>query len=166
MISRSARVSLPVGCCRGIKGHVRVLMRRLEAVGGILGRDRPRHAAVLFYGRVRLDFEGHRARLGSEDLQLTRTEFDPLHVMIQESRPGLQPLPAARGRVGAALRTWRSQRGQRSSSGDEQAARLGKRHRDSMGSAIDCDGNLDPAARDDRGHEVALLHVKYNETAT
>ena len=68
---------------RELVARVRALLRRLERVEDILRQDRSRHAAVLAYGPITLDPEGHRAVLDGEDLGLTRTEFDLLQLLMR-----------------------------------------------------------------------------------
>ncbi|MGC9400208.1 MAG: response regulator transcription factor [Anaerolineae bacterium] len=68
---------------RELIARVRALLRRLEHVEAILESDRAQHAAVLSYGPLRLDPEGYRATLDGESLDLTRTEFDLLHLLLR-----------------------------------------------------------------------------------
>ncbi len=68
---------------RELIARVRALLRRLEHVEEILESDRAQHAAVLSYGPLRLDPEGYRALLDGEPLDLTRTEFDLLHLLLR-----------------------------------------------------------------------------------
>lgn len=68
---------------RELIARVRALLRRLEHVEEILENDRARHAAVLTHGPLRLDPEGYRALLDGEPLELTRTEFDLLHLLLR-----------------------------------------------------------------------------------
>lgn len=68
---------------RELVARVRALLRRLEHVEEILENDRARHAAVLIHGPLRLDPEGYRALLDGEPLDLTRTEFDLLHLLLR-----------------------------------------------------------------------------------
>ena len=68
---------------RELVARVRALLRRLEHVEEILENDRTRHAAVLIHGPLRLDPEGYRALLDGEPLDLTRTEFDLLHLLLR-----------------------------------------------------------------------------------
>jgi DNA-binding response OmpR family regulator len=68
---------------RELVARVRALLRRLEHVEAILEEDRAVRAAQLTYGPIRLDPEGYRATLDGEDLNLTRTEFDLLHLLLR-----------------------------------------------------------------------------------
>lgn len=68
---------------RELVPRVRALLRRLEHVEAILEEDRAVRAAQLTYGPIRLDPEGYRATLEAEDLNLTRTEFDLLHLLLR-----------------------------------------------------------------------------------
>jgi DNA-binding response OmpR family regulator len=68
---------------RELVARVRALLRRLEHVEAILEEDRAVRAAQLTYGPIRLDPEGYRATLDGEDLNLTRTEFDLLHLLFR-----------------------------------------------------------------------------------
>ncbi len=66
-----------IGRCFAAWSVLRTFCRPI-ARGGIL----PRHAALLSYGLIRLDSEGHRATLDGEAWGLTRTEFDLLQLLM------------------------------------------------------------------------------------
>ncbi|MEJ2559059.1 MAG: response regulator transcription factor [Anaerolineae bacterium] len=68
---------------RELVARVRALLRRLEHVEEILEQDRARHAGLLNYGPIRLDPAGYRATLDGDDLNLTRTEFDLLYLLLR-----------------------------------------------------------------------------------
>jgi DNA-binding response OmpR family regulator len=68
---------------RELLARVRALLRRLEHVEAILEQDRARHAVVLSHGPLQVDPEGYRATLDGEDLDLTRTEFDLLYLLLR-----------------------------------------------------------------------------------
>jgi DNA-binding response OmpR family regulator len=79
---------------RELVARVRALLRRIEHVQEILESDRAPHAAPLTYGPLRLDPEGYRVTLEGERLDLTRTEFDLLQLLLRNpgrafSRPYL-----------------------------------------------------------------------------
>ena len=68
---------------RELIARVRVLLRRIERVQQILEADRRRDTSVLTYGPLTLDPEAYRATLHSAPLELTRTEFDLLHLLLR-----------------------------------------------------------------------------------
>jgi DNA-binding response OmpR family regulator len=68
---------------RELIARVRVLLRRIERVQQILEADRRRDTSVLTYGPLTLDPEAYRATLGGAPLDLTRTEFDLLHLLLR-----------------------------------------------------------------------------------
>ena len=68
---------------RELVARVRALLRRIEHVQQVLAADRAPTRAVLHYGSLTLDPEAHRAALGGEPLELTRTEFDLLHLLMR-----------------------------------------------------------------------------------
>ena len=79
---------------RELVARVRALLRRIEHVQEILESDRAPHVAPLTYGPLQLDPEGYRVSLEGERLDLTRTEFDLLHLLLRNpgrafSRPYL-----------------------------------------------------------------------------
>jgi DNA-binding response OmpR family regulator len=68
---------------RELLARVRALLRRLQHVEEILEGDRAQHAAVLHHGPLHLDPEGYRATLDGTPLELSRTEFDLLHLLLR-----------------------------------------------------------------------------------
>jgi len=68
---------------RELVARVRALLRRLARVQQILEADRRREMASLTYGPLRLDPEAYRATLDGASLELTRTEFDLLHLLLR-----------------------------------------------------------------------------------
>jgi DNA-binding response OmpR family regulator len=68
---------------RELIARVRALLRRLERVEDILAQDRARHASTLTYGPIQVDPEGYCAALDGEGLDLTRTEFDLLRLLVR-----------------------------------------------------------------------------------
>ena len=79
---------------RELIARVRALLRRIANVRQILEADRTRDAAKVTYGSLYLDPGAYRATLDEERLELTRTEFDLLHLLLRNpgrafSRPYL-----------------------------------------------------------------------------
>jgi DNA-binding response OmpR family regulator len=68
---------------RELTARVRALLRRIERVHQILEADRAGADAALTYGPLRLDPEAYRATLDEEPLDLTRTEFELLHLLLR-----------------------------------------------------------------------------------
>lgn len=68
---------------RELIARVRALLRRIERVQQILDNDRTQHAECLVYGSLKLDAEAYRATLDDEPVELTRTEFDLLHLLLR-----------------------------------------------------------------------------------
>jgi DNA-binding response OmpR family regulator len=68
---------------RELIARVRALLRRIERVGQTLAADRRRDTSALTYGPLRLDPEAYRATLDGIPLNLTRTEFDLLHLLLR-----------------------------------------------------------------------------------
>lgn len=68
---------------RELVARVRALLRRIEHVRQIIEEDRSRDAAPLAYGSVRLDPAGYVATMSGEPLDLTRTEFELLHLLLR-----------------------------------------------------------------------------------
>lgn len=67
--------------------RVRAMLRRAELIEQTLERDRqPEDTAILIYGYLQLDPNGHRALLDGHLLDLSRTEFDLLRLFL--SNPG------------------------------------------------------------------------------
>ena len=68
---------------RELIARVRALLRRIERVQQILETDRAGAAAALTYGPLRLDPAAYRATLDEDPLDLTRTEFELLHLLLR-----------------------------------------------------------------------------------
>ncbi len=68
---------------RELIARVRALLRRIEHVESIVEADRARAEARLTYGPLVLDPAGYRATLHQRDLDLTRTEFELLHLLMR-----------------------------------------------------------------------------------
>jgi DNA-binding response OmpR family regulator len=68
---------------RELIARVRALLRRIERVEQILAADRAGADAALTYGPLRLDPEAYRATLDGDPLDLTRTEFELLHLLLR-----------------------------------------------------------------------------------
>jgi DNA-binding response OmpR family regulator len=79
---------------RELIARVRALLRRIERVQQILATDRAQSDAVLVCGALRLDPEAYRVTLDGRPLDLTRIEFELLHLLLRNpgrafSRPYL-----------------------------------------------------------------------------
>lgn len=68
---------------RELIARVRALLRRIKRVQQIVEDDRAGAEHVLTYGPLRLDPEAYRATLDGERLDLTRTEFELLHLLLR-----------------------------------------------------------------------------------
>jgi DNA-binding response OmpR family regulator len=68
---------------RELIARVRALLRRIERVHQILESDRAGGDAVISYGLLRLDPQAYQATLADEPLDLTRTEFELLHLLLR-----------------------------------------------------------------------------------
>jgi DNA-binding response OmpR family regulator len=68
---------------RELIARVRALLRRIERVQRILEADRARGEAAITYGPLLLDPDAYRATLDGEPLDLTRTEFELLHLLLR-----------------------------------------------------------------------------------
>ncbi len=68
---------------RELMARVRALLRRIERVHQILAADRAGSDAVIKYDSLRLDPEAYQATLANEPLDLTRTEFELLHLLLR-----------------------------------------------------------------------------------
>ncbi len=68
---------------RELIARVRALLRRAQAIRQILEADRAQAEAVLTYGPLTLAAEGYQATLNGAPLDLTRTEFDLLHLLLR-----------------------------------------------------------------------------------
>jgi DNA-binding response OmpR family regulator len=68
---------------RELLARVRALLRRIEHVDQILTADRQSVRTRLTYGPLALDPDGYQVTLGGQPLELTRTEFDVLHLLLR-----------------------------------------------------------------------------------
>jgi DNA-binding response OmpR family regulator len=68
---------------RELVARVRALLRRIERVQEIVAADRDPGGDVLTYGPLQLDPRAYRATLNGQPLDLTRTEFDLLHLLLR-----------------------------------------------------------------------------------
>lgn len=68
---------------RELLARVRALLRRIEHVQQILAADRKPESVLLRYATLTLDPEGYRATLDGAALELTRTEFDMLSLLLR-----------------------------------------------------------------------------------
>jgi DNA-binding response OmpR family regulator len=68
---------------RELVARVRALLRRMEHVRQVLAADRTPSRAALHYGPLTLYPEAYRTMLGGEPVELTRTEFDLLHLLLR-----------------------------------------------------------------------------------
>jgi DNA-binding response OmpR family regulator len=68
---------------RELIARVRALLRRHERLQEMLAADRAEGAGRLRLGRLELDPAAHLARLGDTPLELTRTEFGLLHLLLR-----------------------------------------------------------------------------------
>ncbi len=68
---------------RELVARVRALLRRIQHVAQLVEADRAQAAARLSYGPLTLDPEGYQAELRGTRLELTRTEFELLHLLLR-----------------------------------------------------------------------------------
>ena len=68
---------------RELIARVRALLRRIERVQRILEADRAKADASISYGSLTLDPDAHRATIDGDSLELTRTEFELLHLLLR-----------------------------------------------------------------------------------
>jgi DNA-binding response OmpR family regulator len=68
---------------RELTVRVRALLRRIERVEEILSDDRAESTKALQYGPLNLDPDGYQAELEGQPLELSRTEFDLLHLLLR-----------------------------------------------------------------------------------
>jgi DNA-binding response OmpR family regulator len=68
---------------RELIARVRALLRRMERVDEMLAADRAAGGAVLTYGPLTLDPDTYQATLQGRPLELTRTEFQLLHLFLR-----------------------------------------------------------------------------------
>lgn len=68
---------------RELIARVRALLRRMVRVEQMLAADRATGGAALTYGPLTLNPDAYQARLESRPLELTRTEFQLLHLFLR-----------------------------------------------------------------------------------
>jgi DNA-binding response OmpR family regulator len=68
---------------RELVARVRALLRRIERVEQILAADRAGAETAITHGSLTLDPDAHRATLDGAPLNLTRTEFELLHLLLR-----------------------------------------------------------------------------------
>jgi DNA-binding response OmpR family regulator len=68
---------------RELLARVRALLRRIERVRQVVAADRATGGDALTYGPLQLDPQAYRASLDDRPLDLTRTEFDLLHLLLR-----------------------------------------------------------------------------------
>ncbi len=68
---------------RELVARVRALLRRIERVEQILAQDRAGGDATLVHGLLMLNPEAYQATLNGTPLELTRTEFQLLHLFLR-----------------------------------------------------------------------------------
>jgi DNA-binding response OmpR family regulator len=68
---------------RELVARVRALLRRQERLQELLAADRAEGATTLRLGPLEVDPGAHLARLSGEPLELTRTEFGLLHLLLR-----------------------------------------------------------------------------------
>jgi DNA-binding response OmpR family regulator len=68
---------------RELIARVRALLRRLQRVEEILAQDRASSEGVLVRGPLALNPQAYQATLGGTPLELTRTEFQLLHLFLR-----------------------------------------------------------------------------------
>jgi DNA-binding response OmpR family regulator len=68
---------------RELVARVRALLRRIERVELIVTADRAPGSDTLTYGPLALDPEAYRVTLDGEPVDVTRTEFDLLHLLLR-----------------------------------------------------------------------------------
>ena len=71
---------------RELIARVRALLRRIEHVQQIVAADRERQTQALTYQELHLNPETYQVTLKNQPIDLTRTEFDLLHLFV--SNPG------------------------------------------------------------------------------
>lgn len=68
---------------RELIARVRAMLRRVEQIQQMLSADRASDETAIEYGGLRLDPQAHLATLDGEPLDLSRTEFDLLHLLLR-----------------------------------------------------------------------------------
>src|SRR5204862_6812919 len=73
---------------RELVARVRALLRRHERLQEMMSADHASASTSLHFGPLELDPEGRVSRLDGEPLELTRTEFELLHLLLRnKGRP-------------------------------------------------------------------------------
>jgi DNA-binding response OmpR family regulator len=75
-------VTKPFGM-RELAARVHALLRRAERVQAVIAADRSSEIETLMCGPLRLEPAAYRATLAEAPLELTRTEFDLLHLLLR-----------------------------------------------------------------------------------
>jgi DNA-binding response OmpR family regulator len=68
---------------RELIARVHALLRRIEHIQATVSADRQGHTAPIRHGPLQLDPSAYRATLDGEPLDLTRTEFELLHLLLR-----------------------------------------------------------------------------------
>jgi DNA-binding response OmpR family regulator len=68
---------------RELIARTRALLRRIAHVQQVLEEDRRRDTATIHHAGLSVDPEGYRASLDGVPLELTRTEFELLHLLVR-----------------------------------------------------------------------------------
>jgi DNA-binding response OmpR family regulator len=68
---------------RELIARVHALLRRIEHVQEVLAADKSAADTPITYGSLRLDPSAYLATLAGDPLDLTRTEFDLLHLLLR-----------------------------------------------------------------------------------
>jgi DNA-binding response OmpR family regulator len=68
---------------RELVARVRALLRRHERLQDMLAADRAEGTSTLSFGPLLVDPSAHIARIHDESLDLTRTEFGLLHLLVR-----------------------------------------------------------------------------------
>jgi two-component system phosphate regulon response regulator PhoB len=63
--------------------RIRALLRRVERVQQIVSEDRAKTSQPLRYGDLVLDIDQHEVTVGGQAVELTRMEFDLLHLLVR-----------------------------------------------------------------------------------
>ena len=75
-------LSKPFGA-RELVARVRALLRRHERLQEMLAADREEGTTTMSFGPLLVDPAAHMARLNGDELELTRTEFGLLHLLLR-----------------------------------------------------------------------------------
>jgi DNA-binding response OmpR family regulator len=68
---------------RELVARIRALLRRHERLHAMLAADQSTAATALTFGPLELDPDGHAAKMDGDLLDLTRTEFELLHLLLR-----------------------------------------------------------------------------------